>query len=137
MSVEIIEYSPKDMGEFVARYIPEAGVAERESIHAASTFSDPILGFFIGSEFAALVGFVPTTIIPAKAYVWMQDGPALAKNRFRSAKLILRMREVMLNQFPILFGQCVPGGKGVRWLTKLGAEFGETRNGLISFELRS
>ena len=103
MPVEIWKCNPKEMAGFIAEYLPAVGETEAEVIRASCIFSDPILGFFFDRELAALVGFVPTTIIPAKAYVWMQDGPALAKNRFRSAKLILRMREVMLN------GRCERG----------------------------
>lgn len=114
---------------------PMLSVREADILDYCQRLGEVYAGFVDG-ELVCCWGLIPPSFVSTKAYLWMWHSQALAEHQFLFIRHSQRQIETMLERYEAIIGDCVAGGKAVRWLKWLGAEFSRGENGRLSFVIR-
>jgi hypothetical protein len=125
------------MGMAISRTIemfcgPVLDPRENEVFDYCQALGDVYLGF-VDDKFVCCWGLVPPTFLSTQAYLWMW-APEPIKHQFVFIRHSQMQIQKMLERYERVTGYCEVRAKSARrWLSWLGAEFGERNGDILPF----
>lgn len=91
----------------------------------------------VDGELACIWGLIPPTLLSQQAYLWLYTTKIVEKHQFLFVRHSQRRMEEMLDEYPLIVGNCDANEKrSVRWLKWLGAEFVAKEGRRLAFQIR-
>lgn len=82
-------------------------------------------------------GLIPPSLMSDQAYLWLYTSPEMDAHKFVLVRYSQRVIEMLLEDFPIIRGQCkIENERAIRWVKWLGGTFGEPQGLMVPFVIR-
>lgn len=108
-----------------------------EILEFCNAMSVRVWGGYIDHDLVCIWGLIPPSLLSNQAYLWMHATPAVKSHQFIFVRHSQRVMETMLKQYEQIVGHCrVGAADSIRWLSWLGAEFGEPEATIVPFTIR-
>lgn len=118
-------------------HLAKLSETEQEVIKRHMTNSSRVWIGYEDSRILCYLGLIPPTLLSERAYLWLRITEHVHEHIFLLVRYSQRVIAEMLESYPIIVGHCeVANSKAQRWLTWLGAKFGEAQGPVIPFEIR-
>lgn len=114
-------------------HLPDAEMTLRQCVYR----STEVRYGFLDGRLACMWGLIPPTLLSQSAYLWLLTTDIVAEHKFLFVRHSQRYVEEALKIYPAIVGDVILGNAPARkWLSWLGAEFGQPEQGRVRFVIR-
>lgn len=91
---------------------------------------------YVEGKIVCLWGVIRPSILSNRGYMWLLTTEEAEEHKFMLLRLSQRIIEDLATQYAVLCGECLVGDhKARKWMTLLGAKFGEVEGKSIPFQI--
>lgn len=100
--------------------------------------SDVVIEGVFDDKALCIYGLISASVLSDEAYIWFWSTEHAASHPLIVARHSKHVVEHLLSMFPTITGHCVTGHeRSIRWLSWLGAIFGEPQGLLVPFTIKA